>query len=79
MDDALVEIVARSDATFDGRPYDGLGRSDRDRYRDRARASLDALRRHAPPSVAAALAPYARPSGNAPTVQAPDSSERIGG
>lgn len=77
MDENVIDIVARSDADFDGRPYDGLGRADRERYRDRARASLAALRRHGPPSVAAALALHIRSSESAPAVQTPDKSERI--
>lgn len=41
--DKLVEIIARSDAEFDGRPFDGMARADRDRYRERAAKSLAAI------------------------------------
>lgn len=43
--DRKVEIVARSDAQFDGRDFDGLGRADKKRYLDRAAAGLQAVRR----------------------------------
>jgi len=35
----LAELIARSDAEFDKRPYKGLGRADRTRYLERARLS----------------------------------------
>ncbi len=40
--DEMVEIAARSDAKFDRRPFDGLGRADKQRYLDRSRAALEA-------------------------------------
>ena len=44
--EALVEMVAKSDADFDGRPFVGLGRADKDRYLLRARAAIAAIRPH---------------------------------
>jgi hypothetical protein len=38
-----VETLARSDAEFDGRDFDKLGRADRDRYLNRALAGLYAV------------------------------------
>jgi hypothetical protein len=38
----MVEAAARSDATFDGRDFDKLGRADRERYLARARLSVAA-------------------------------------
>lgn len=40
--DEMVEAAALSDAMFDGRPWDSLGRADKRRYTDRARQSLTA-------------------------------------
>ena len=34
--------IARSDADYDGRPFDKLGRADRERYLERARLSARA-------------------------------------
>lgn len=36
----LVEGMARSDAEFDGRDWEGMGRADRDRYKARCTRSL---------------------------------------
>ncbi len=46
--DEMVEIAARSDAKFDRRPFDGLGRADKQRYLDRSRAALEAALAVAP-------------------------------
>lgn len=40
----MVERVARTAATFDGRPFEGLGRADRSRYLERARLEIEAMR-----------------------------------
>ena len=40
--DAMVEAAARSDAAFDGRDFDALGRADKRRYLDRSRKALEA-------------------------------------
>lgn len=45
---AEIETVARSDAKYDGRDFDGLGRADKERYRSRAWAGLRALATAAP-------------------------------
>lgn len=39
----IVEVMARSDATFDGRLYEAMPRSDRERYKDRSSCALSAL------------------------------------
>lgn len=38
--EALVAKMACSDAEFNGRPFEGLGRADKDRYLARSRAAL---------------------------------------
>lgn len=38
--DAMVEAAARSDAEFDGRDFDALGRADKRRYLERSRKAL---------------------------------------
>jgi len=40
--DEQIEAAAISDATFDGRTFSALGRADKQRYRDRSRAALEA-------------------------------------
>lgn len=37
------DVIARSDATFDGRDFDSLGRADKERYLERAQRGLSAL------------------------------------
>lgn len=41
--DELVEVGARSDAEFDGRPWLSMGKADRDRYLARSRLALSAV------------------------------------
>lgn len=45
--DAQIEAAAKSDATFDGRPWESMGRLDRERYLARSRAALEAAERAA--------------------------------
>ncbi|TIR26598.1 MAG: hypothetical protein E5X34_02880 [Mesorhizobium sp.] len=40
----VIEAMARSDAKFDGRDFDSLGRTDRHRYLARSLAALKAIR-----------------------------------
>ena len=37
----LALVVARSDAAFDKRPWDSMGRGDRERYLERAKAGME--------------------------------------
>lgn len=41
----VVTAMAKSDAEFDGRPWDSLGRKDRERYLQRSVRGLDAAKR----------------------------------
>jgi len=45
--EAQIEAAARSDAAFDGRGWEAMGRTDRDRYLARSRAALEAAERAA--------------------------------
>lgn len=45
--DAQIEAAARSDAAFDGRGWEAMARTDRDRYLARSRAALEAAERAA--------------------------------
>lgn len=39
----LIEVAARSDAEFDGRPWLSMGKADRDRYLARSRLAITAV------------------------------------
>lgn len=41
----VVTAMAKSDAEFDGRPWESLGRKDRERYLQRSIRGLDAAKR----------------------------------
>ncbi len=45
--EAQIEAAARSDAAFDGRGWEAMARTDRDRYLARSRAALEAAERAA--------------------------------
>lgn len=59
MTESMVEKIARGQAEFDGRPWLSMPKTERERYMDRARAALQAIRDPTKEMAAAGREAYA--------------------